>query len=261
MTAPVLAVHDLTVRYASGRGRSRTSTTVLDRASLDLQAGEIVGIVGESGSGKSTLVRAIVGLTEASGEIRFDGEPLGAKRSRRQRQGIQMVFQDPFASLDPRMTVGGALAEVLVVRGVPRGEIPERCRGLMRRVHLPEDLLQARPAAMSGGQRQRVAIARALATEPRVLIADEATSALDVSVQAKIVELFAELADDGGLAVLFVAHDLAVVYALCDRVAVIERGRIVECAPTAQLFAAPAHDSTKRLLTAIPSLPFARDAR
>jgi peptide/nickel transport system ATP-binding protein len=186
--------------------------------------------------------------------VRFDGRPL-TSRSREDRRSIQMVFQDPYTSLDPRMSIRQTLAEMLAVhRLVPRGRIRARCQELMDLVQLPSALLDARPAGMSGGQRQRVAIARALSVNPRLLIADEAVAALDVSVQAGVINLLDDLRFELGLTILFIAHDLAVVRSLCDRVAVIYRGRIVEDRPGPELFSDPRDDYTKRLMAAVPRL-------
>ena len=230
----------------------------LNEVTLGVGKGEIVGLVGESGSGKSTLGRVIVGLQQSyTGEVSFAGEVLGHRRSIEQRRAIQMVFQDPYASLDPQMTVWQMLEELLIVHkiGATRDARRARCQELMRLVHMPPALLDVRPAGMSGGQRQRIALARALAVGPKLIVADEATSALDVSVQAGIINLFADLRDQMGLSILFISHNLAVVRSLCDRVAVIYQGEIVEVAGTEAIFANPQHDYTRQLLAAAPDLP------
>ncbi len=253
--AALLELNDVSVTFRSRRG-SRELRAV-DRVSLAVSAGEIVGLVGESGSGKSSLARFIVGLNQASaGTAVFDGAELpGRTRPPELRRRIQMVFQDPYSSLDPRMTIGQQLSELLRVRaGVPRAQVPARARDLLEQVHLPADLLRARPRRMSGGQRQRAAIAKALSVGPDLLVADEPVSALDVSVQAGIIKLFAELRRSLGLTVLFIAHDLAVVRHLCDRVAVMYMGQIVEQADTAELFRNPSHPYTQGLLAAVPRL-------
>ena len=240
--------------------RSRHSSHELravDRVNLDIAQGEIVGLVGESGAGKSSLGRLIVGLNRpTAGTLTFDGAALpSGKWPPELRRRIQMVFQDPYSSLDPRMTAGQQLSELLRARaGVPRGEVPGRARKLLEQVDLPAELLGARPRRMSGGQRQRVAIAKALAVGPDLLVADEPVSALDVSVQAGVIALLGELRRTLGLAVLFIAHDLAVVRHLCDRVAVMYMGRIVEQGNTEDLFADPRHPYTRGLLAAIPRL-------
>ncbi len=255
-SSPLLAVQDVTVRFRVGLGRARSMITAVDAASLEVGAGRIRGLVGESGSGKSTLARVICGLHPTDGgSVIFDGQPLPYRRSREQRRRIQLVFQDPYASLDPRMTVGQLLGELLRYHKiVPRAAVRNRCRELLELVRLPAELLDARPAGMSGGQRQRVAIARALALEPRLLVADEAVSALDVSVQAGIVNLLADLRDELGLTILFIAHDLAVVRSLCDDVSVIIDGTIVEHGSRDAVFSDPQHPYTEQLLAAVPRL-------
>lgn len=252
----LLEADDVSQTFRTGHGRTAHTVHALDRVSLRVDQGEIVGLVGESGSGKSTLARVICGLQPYDdGQVRLDGQVLTERRSREQRRAIQLVFQDPYASLDPRMTIRQTLAEMLVVhRLLPRDRIRARCQELMELVQLPSSLLDARPAGMSGGQRQRVAIARALSVQPRILVADEAVAALDVSVQAGVINLLDDLRRDLGLAILFIAHDLAVVRSLCDRVSVIYRGQIVEERPTGELFDAPQDDYTKRLLAAVPRL-------
>ncbi|HEY9292361.1 MAG TPA: ATP-binding cassette domain-containing protein [Microlunatus sp.] len=255
-TKPLLAVDDVSLSFHTGHGRTAHTVRALDRVSLQVGEGEIVGLVGESGSGKSTLARVVCGLQPyEQGEVRFADSLLTAKRSRAQRRQIQLVFQDPYASLDPRMTIRQTLTEMLRVhRIVDTGQLRSRCAELMELVQLPAALLDAKPSGMSGGQRQRIAIARALAVNPRLLVADEAVAALDVSVQAGIVNLFADLREQLQLTILFIAHDLAVVRTLCDRVAVIYRGEIVEQRPCLDLFDDPHDAYTRRLLSAIPRL-------
>lgn len=263
MSAPLLSVRDVTVAFTPRHGQKGRLVRAVDGVSLEVARGEIMGIVGESGSGKSTLARLIAGLIESfGGEIVFDAAPLpSARRPTALRRRIQMVFQDPYSSLDPRMSVRQQLAELLLVhRIVPRAGVDEACRRLLDQVHLSPSLLDARPRGMSGGQRQRVAIARSLAVRPDLLIADEVVSALDVSVKAGIVSLFAELRRELGLTILFIAHDLAVVRHLCDRVAVLYMGRIVEMGPTEAIFRATAHPYTRALLDAIPRLRPTGDA-
>lgn len=255
MSGPLLELSAVKVTFRSRR--SKAPLKAVDGVSLNVGRGEIVGLVGESGSGKSTLARVVVGLCETiDGTARFDGAPLSTPdRPAELRRRIQMVFQDPYSSLDPRMSVRQQLAELLRVhRVVPRSLVEKTCGDLLAQVHLPRELLAARPRQMSGGQRQRVAIARALAPRPDLLVADEPVSALDVSVQAGIVRLFAELRRQLGLSILFIAHDLAVVRHLCDRVAVMYMGRILEEGPTANVFANPRHPYTQTLLQAIPTL-------
>jgi peptide/nickel transport system ATP-binding protein len=223
---------------------------------LAIQPGEALGLVGESGCGKSTLGRCIVGLYQpTAGEVLWRGQPLEARRDRSQRRRMQMVFQDPYSSLNPRMTVRQTLSELLRVhRMVPRSSIDARCRELMDLVGLGPRALDAYPRQFSGGQRQRVSIARALALEPELLVADEPVSALDVSVQATVLNLLDELRRKLGLTMLFIAHNMAVVRHVCDRVAVMYLGRIVETAPTAELFANARHPYTQGLLKAVPRL-------
>ncbi|MBK0422322.1 ATP-binding cassette domain-containing protein [Leucobacter sp. CSA2] len=249
--APRLEVRGLEVRY--GRGLA------LWGADFALAAGEAIGVVGESGSGKTTLARAIVGqLRPAQGEILLDGRPLSAHRTREERLAIQLVPQDPASSLDPRMTVGGTLGELLRAnRIVERSAVPDRVAELLRLVRLDPAIAGSRPHELSGGQRQRVAIARAIAVEPEVLVADEPTSALDVSVQASIIELLGDLRRDLGLSLVFVSHDLAVVHALCDEVLVMHEGRIVEHSGR-DFFAGPQTPYARELLAAVPRLPGTR---
>jgi oligopeptide transport system ATP-binding protein len=236
----------------------------VDGVDLDIGRGQALALVGESGSGKSTLALALAGLHPVDrGEICLDGKVLRAHRSRADQRRIQMVFQDPYSSLNPRLTVGGMLAELLRVHHVvPREDVHACSAELLTLVGLGEDALRAHPRQFSGGQRQRVAIARALALRPDVLVADEPVSALDVSVQATILNLLRDLRRELGLSLLLISHNLAVVRHLCDQVAVMYLGRIVEVAPTEQLFSAPRHPYTRALLAAIPRLAeSAGDAR
>lgn len=248
--SPGLRAEHITVTF----GRGERAFTAVDDASLTVAPREIVGLVGESGSGKSTVSRVICGLQrEYSGRVSFAGRELAPKRTAAQWRMVQMVFQDPFASLDPRYTVRATLTEVIRHHRLAKGAaLRERCAELMDMVRLPVDFLDRTPTAMSGGQRQRVAIARALAVEPEVIVADEAVSALDVSVQAEIVALFARLREELGLSILFISHDLAVVKNLCERVYVIHDGVLVEENMTAEIFTAPRDEYTKTLLAAIP---------
>jgi oligopeptide transport system ATP-binding protein len=230
----------------------------VDRVGFVLRRGETVGLVGESGSGKSTLARTIVGLTDAkSGSVRFEGvELLGATVStrRRVRRDMQMIFQDPFASLNPRLIVRDIVAEAWRVNPgvVPKSRWNDEVRDLLALVGLDPDHAHRYPHQFSGGQRQRIGIARALALKPKLLICDEAVSALDMSVQAQVLNLLADLQHDLGLTYLFIAHDLSVVRHLSDHVMVMHRGRVVESGPTERLFTAPEHEYTKSLLRAVP---------
>lgn len=230
-------------------------TEIVHGVSLDVPSGGAVGLVGESGSGKTTLARAVVGaLTPSGGVIRRDGVEVRVP-TRAQRRQVQLISQDPYSSLNPRMTVGKTLAELLRVHKiVPAAQVRARSVELLQLVSLDADALDAFPHQFSGGQRQRIAIARALAVEPSVLVADEPTSALDVSVQATVIELLRRLRAELGLTVLFISHDLGVVNAICDTVAVMENGHLVEIAPSAQLFRRPEHPYSRRLLEAVPRL-------
>lgn len=234
--------------------------TALDRLSFDIAEGEILAVVGESGSGKSTLARAILGLTQASGgEVRYRGTnllTLDRARLRQVRQHVQMVFQDPYASLHPRRRVHELVSEPWRAHpGVqPRGLWRQRAIELLGQVGLPESYADFHPARLSGGERQRVAIARALALRPDFLILDEPVSALDVSIQAQVIKLLMTLQQQLGFTAMFISHDLALVRLIADRVIVMYRGRIVEAGETERLFAAPAHDYTRLLLASSPSL-------
>jgi oligopeptide/dipeptide ABC transporter ATP-binding protein len=237
-------------------GRKPTVNKAVDGVDLVLRRGETLGLVGESGCGKSTLARSLVGLHPlTAGVVRYEGAELPARRTRAQQRALQMVFQDPYSSLNPRMTVGQVLTELLRYHNlVPRDQVAARCRELMHLVGLPERALSQRPRQFSGGQRQRVGIARALALEPEVLIADEPVSALDVSVQANIINLLADLQRTLELSVIFVSHNMAVVRQVSDRTAVMYRGRIVETGATDTVFDDPVHPYTKLLLNSVPRL-------
>jgi oligopeptide/dipeptide ABC transporter ATP-binding protein len=252
LAEPMLRVRDLCVSFGSAR---RGRILAVDNVSLGLRAGEAVGLVGESGCGKTTVARSIAGLiTPERGDIEFDGTLL-RRRSRAERRAIQLVFQDPYASLNPRRTVRSVLRELLALHGLAQGEdVERRCVELMGLVDLPPAALDRRPAAFSGGQRQRVAIARAIAVKPRIIVADEPVSALDVSVAATILTLFERLRRDLDLGILLISHNLAVVAAICDRVAVMYLGRIVESGDRAAVFEDPRHPYTRALLEAAPRL-------
>lgn len=248
MSAPVLEVNDLTVGYMGAR-------PVLHGVSMSLARGETLGIVGESGSGKTTLTRAVLGLIPpTTGSVRLFGSDL-ATLDRRGRAGLrrrlQMVFQDPFTSLDPTMTVAEAVAEPLVVHGLGRrADRAARVAELIRLVALDESVLARYPVQLSGGQRQRVAIARALAPAPDLVLCDEPVSALDVSVQAQILNLLKKLQRQLGLSLLFVSHDLSVVRFLAHRIAVIEGGRVVEQGERTDVLDRPQHPYTRSLIEA-----------
>jgi peptide/nickel transport system ATP-binding protein len=236
-----LRFSEVTVRY----GR----TVAVDGVSLDVPEGEVVGLVGESGSGKSTLARAAVGLAPlAGGRISLGGAPVPARGRRRP---LQMVFQDPYSSLDPRMTIGESVAEAMPPGDSRAGRRAEVAR-LLELVHLDPACAGTRPSRLSGGQRQRVALARALAAGPRVIIADEITSALDVSTQGAVLNLVRELQRELGLSILFISHNLAVVRYVASHVAVMRGGRIVEHGLAARVLTEPRHDYTRALLAAVP---------
>lgn len=244
------------------RKQPQANVAVKD-VSFALKRGEILGIAGESGSGKSTTARCITRLIEPDGgEILFDGRDV--RKLKRDdlvavRRRVQMIFQDPYSSLNPRMSVGDAILEAGRVHRRPGSESPVTFVGeLLERVKLPGSFARRRPRELSGGQRQRIAIARALATGPELLIADEAVSALDVSIQTEIVNLFLDLRDELGLAMIFVSHQLAVLASSADRVAIMRSGSIVEIGPTVQVLRAPQDRYTVDLIAAYPQPRFRR---
>ena len=252
--APLLAVRDLAKSYPS-RG---ATLRILENISFDIARGEVVGLVGESGSGKTTIGRAVLRLIEpTAGAVTFDGTELttlSPAEMRRQRPRMQYIFQDPFASLSPRMTIGEILTEGLKIQGIgTRQERLDRARKALENVDLPPDAIDRYAHEFSGGQRQRIGIARALALAPEFIVADEPVSALDVSIQAQVINLLRELQQRLGLTMLFISHDLAVVEFICDRVIVLYLGRIMEIASSADLYARPQHPYTRALLSAIPS--------
>jgi oligopeptide/dipeptide ABC transporter ATP-binding protein len=239
------------------RGRVPPAVRAVDSVSLAIEAAETLGLVGESGCGKSTVARCVLRLIEpTAGRICFDGvelTALGEEALRRRRRDLQMVFQDPTASLNPRFTVRRTVEDPLRLHtGLGRAARRERAREVLGRVGLGADLLDRYPHELSGGQRQRVNIARAIATEPKLVVLDEPTSALDVSLRARIIMLLGELREKLGMTYLFISHDLATVKYLSRDVAVMYLGTIVEQAPTRELFARPLHPYTRALLSAIP---------
>ena len=243
---PALELTDVVVEFGGRRA--------VDGVSLTVRAGEILGLIGESGSGKTTIGNCALGLvTPKSGTVKLFGGPLPSGRARELRRRIGVVFQDPGSSLDPRMTVAQTIAEPLIIHGgTGKTERSRRVRELLDAVELPESLLHRYGHELSGGQRQRVSLARALVLGPKLLIADEPTSALDVSVQANVLGLLAKLHREFGFGCLFISHDLAVVDQLCDRVAVLRAGRLVETGPTAAVLRDPAEDYTRELLLSWP---------
>jgi ABC-type glutathione transport system ATPase component len=248
----LLQVRDLTVSYGHG-GRAHRA---LDGVSLDLRAGETLGIVGESGAGKSTLGRAVLGLVPVTaGTIRFGGQDI-TRLGHRERVAVaarlQVVFQDPNSSLNPARTVGSSLAEPLLGQRRPRREVAGRVAEMLARVGLPAEAAHRYPRQFSGGQRQRIAIARALIVAPELVVCDEALSALDLSVQAQIINLLLELRRDLGLAYLFIGHDLAVMRHLADRVLVLRRGQVIEQGTATQVCEQPADPYTRTLMEAAP---------
>ncbi|WP_239148829.1 ABC transporter ATP-binding protein [Streptomyces sp. SID12501] len=253
-TAPLLSVDDLVVQYPRP---GAPPTRAVAGVSLQVRAGEVVGLVGESGCGKSTLARAVCGLTApAEGRITFDGTPVRPLRVRRRDPaltGVQMVFQDPYGSLNPRRRVGAQLADGIRA-AAERGEAPEGTtpEELLTRVGLPASAAQGYPQEFSGGQRQRIAIARALAARPRLLVGDEPISALDASAQLQVATLMRSLAVESGAGLLFISHDLSVVRLIADRIAVMYLGQIVETGPTAEVWDDPRHPYTRALLAAVP---------
>ena len=253
----ILEVFNLSMTYAaSGLFSKRRATHALVDVSMQLRRGEILGVVGESGSGKSTLARSIARLLKPTGgSINLNGidiAQMGSAALRPLRQNVQVVFQDPFRSLNPRMKVGRALIEGAVNFGATRIEAGRRVAELLTVVGMDDSAIHRYPHEFSGGQRQRLCIARALASEPEILIADEAVSALDVSVQAQVVKLLGDLRDKLGLSIIFITHDLRLTSQLCDRLLVMKSGEIIEQGPTADVFGRPRKDYTKTLLTSSP---------
>lgn len=250
--APLLRAENVVVEYGSRRAPNR----VLHDVSLDVGDGECVGLVGESGSGKSTLGKAILGLVPVtSGTITFDGRDITHLSGRARRElaaDIQVVFQDPYGSLNPMMTIGDILAEPLSTTGTSRSAARRIVGEMLERVNLPGSVIDRYPSEFSGGQRQRIAIARALVRKPRLIICDEPVSALDLTTQATVLDLLIELQRDTGVSYLFVSHDLGVVRRICHRVAVMYRGNLVEVGDGDQVTRAPSHAYSQRLLAASP---------
>jgi len=247
--SPLLEITDLTVRYGAAK------KPAVSNVSLSLAAGETVGLVGESGSGKSTVARAVLGLMPFEGTVSYQGENLATvspTRMRAIRSDLQMIFQDPYATLDPRMTIGRQIAEPMIVHKiVAKSAVRQRVGELLEQVGLSADMAARYPHEFSGGQRQRIAIARALGVSPSLIVCDEPTSALDVSVQAQVLDLLQELQRTQGIAYLFIAHNLGVVRAMSHRVAVMYLGEIVEYGTADEVFGNPKHPYTRALIDAV----------
>jgi oligopeptide transport system ATP-binding protein len=256
MNRPYVKVRGLSVSYLRNSGFRRERFQAISRVSFEIAHNECFALVGESGSGKSTVARALLGLAQIDdgtakvGPFTLPG--LNRRQWREYRREVQAVFQDPYLSLNPRLSVASLIAEPLVIHGVPRGERKARLADVLARVQLDPGLLTRRPTQLSGGQRQRVCIARALILQPRFLIADEPVSALDLSVQASIIDLLSDLKEETGLTLLFVSHDLELVQFVADRVGVIYGGRLVEVGETAEVMENPCHPYTRALLAAVP---------
>ena len=261
MSRPTLSVRELSVAYTLGRPgllRSRRQVTAVSDVTFDIAPGETLGLVGESGSGKTTVGRAVLRrIAAAEGRILFEGQDitgLSGEALRNLRARMQIVLQDPYTSLNPRMRVGDIVAEPLIVHGLAADARAARAEvaALLERVGLSADAAERYPHSFSGGQRQRIGIARALALKPRLIVADEPVSALDVSVRAQVVNLLQDLQRDLGIAYLFIAHDLSIVRHISHRVAIMYAGRIVEIAPRDAVYSRPIHPYTEALLSAVP---------
>jgi oligopeptide/dipeptide ABC transporter ATP-binding protein len=266
MNQPLLEVRNLRKYFDISQGLFSQVTghvRAIEDVSFDIARKEVLGLAGESGSGKTTIGRSVLRLVEPTdGQIRFDGEDVvtfDKAKLRAFRRSAQIVFQDPFASIDPMMRIEDVIAEPLRIHRLASGsELTDRVAALLGDVALPKDFMKRRPGELSGGQRQRVVIARALAVEPQFIVADEPVSALDVSIQAQIVTLLEELQEKRDLAMLFISHDLAVMEYLSDRIAVVYLGRIMEIGPSRSLVSDPQHPYTQALISAVPDNPAGR---
>lgn len=265
MTKTLIRAENLSVGFQIGKGMfNKFTLKAVDNVTIHIEKGSFFGLVGESGSGKTTLGRALLKAVPITGgsahysddEVEYDLEKISKEQLRDYRKRAQLIFQDPYAALSPRMTVRDIIAEPLEVMGLTktRSETDERVRKIAAKCRLNLEHLRRFPHAFSGGQRQRISIARALVSDPKFVVADESVAALDVSIQADVLNLLKELQRDLGITFLFISHDLSVVAHTCDHVAVMYLGRLVETAPTRKLFAAPRHPYTKALFSAIPSL-------
>jgi peptide/nickel transport system ATP-binding protein len=257
--SPVLLARNLNVTYGSPTRwlfKGKPPVSAVTDVSFELRPGETLGLVGESGSGKSTTGKAVLGLIPFTGDVVIDGKNIGGLSARQMqpiRRSAQMIFQDPYASLDPRMAVGAAIAEPLIIHGLAdKGERDDRIAELLRRVGLQADAASRYPHEFSGGQRQRICIARALALEPKLIVADESVAALDVSVRARVLDLMLELQETMGLAYLFISHDMAVIERMSHNVAVMRAGRIVEMGTRREVFESPKDEYTRALMAAVP---------
>lgn len=256
---PILEVKDLSVTYrqnASWFAMKKAGPSTVQRISFSIRAGETLGLVGESGSGKSTTGKAVLGLVPFNGSVKIEGREISGLSHREMqpvRRSAQMIFQDPYASLDPRMAVGDAIAEPLIIHGLANaGERQDRVAGLLRHVGLPAEAAMRYPHEFSGGQRQRICIARALSLNPKLIVADESVAALDVSVRAKVLDLMLELQETLGVAYLFISHDMAVIERMSHRVAVMQGGKIIEMGSRRNVFENPQQDYTRSLMAAVP---------
>jgi peptide/nickel transport system ATP-binding protein/oligopeptide transport system ATP-binding protein len=259
---PLVEVRDLVKHFPIKQGivfqRQIGAVKAVDGVSFDVRRGETLGLVGETGCGKSTTARLIVRLLDpTSGQILYDGEDIAARKGedlRALHREMQMVFQDPYSSLNPRKTVGSIISEPFAIHGLLKdgGQRKKRVQDLMDRVGLNPEHYNRYPHEFSGGQRQRIGVARAIALEPKLLVADEPVSALDVSIQAQVLNLLRELQHDMGLTLVFIAHDLSVVRHMCDRVAVMYLGKVAELASSDDLYSFPRHPYTGALLSAVP---------